>query len=265
MAAAAQSNALSFAYPLNGRRAMTVGGVAILGRIALLVGLAVGLSAVPAALEKSGAPRAATGAEALARLTVPAQAAVSRVLGRDGISYGAVRSARGFRVSNERQGLTAEFSFGGVQVAAGKDRLGLSLRGYGRGAQLVSVVRAAPEATRNRVVYRHDSLSEWWVNGPLGLEQGFTLRTPPGDRRGGPLTLGIDLSGNLSASVEPDATGLRFARSSLRYTGLTASDATGRQLDARLEGSAVRRCFCASTTPAPATRSRSTRSSSRRS
>ena len=31
----------------------------------------------------------------------------------------------------------------------------------------------------NRVVYRHGSLEEWYVNGPLGLEQGFTLGARP--------------------------------------------------------------------------------------
>jgi uncharacterized repeat protein (TIGR01451 family) len=195
-------------------------GVALAGLLALAV--------LPSAFEQGTLRRAAD-------LPPAAQAAVSRVLGRDDHSYRAVSTAAGFKIANTKQGLTARFEAGSVQVRSGVDRLGLSLRSYGYGERLGPVLPAVPRSTSNRISYNRGPLSEWYVNGPLGLEQGFTLRTPPGDRRGGPLTLAIDLSGNLSASVEPDAMGLRFARSSLRYTGLTASDATGRQLDARLE------------------------------
>ena len=31
----------------------------------------------------------------------------------------------------------------------------------------------------NRVTYAHPGLSEWYVNGPLGLEQGFTIPRAP--------------------------------------------------------------------------------------
>jgi hypothetical protein len=53
-------------------------------------------------------------------------------------------------------------------------------------------------------------MTEWWVNGPLGLEQGFTVaRAPQGD---GPLTLLLTLSGELSPRVEPDGKGIRLHR-----------------------------------------------------
>ena len=46
-------------------------------------------------------------------------------------------------------------------------------------------MRDAPAITRrsaksNRVELERGRISEWYVNGPLGLEQGFTLQAPPG-------------------------------------------------------------------------------------
>ena len=34
-----------------------------------------------------------------------------------------------------------------------------------------------------RVEYRRDGLTEWYINGPRGLEQGFTLAAPPAGAR----------------------------------------------------------------------------------
>ena len=61
----------------------------------------------------------------------------------------------------------------------------------------VPVAPAAPTARANRVSYRRGPLTEWYANGPLGLEQGFTLKAPSDRRRSGPLTLALSLSGSL--------------------------------------------------------------------
>ena len=39
------------------------------------------------------------------------------------------------------------------------------------------------------------------MNGPLGLQQGFTLTSRPGTESGKPLTLALALSGELKAEV----------------------------------------------------------------
>jgi len=41
---------------------------------------------------------------------------------------------------------------------------------------LVPLSTASPRANHNRVEYRRGPLPEWYVNGPLGLEQGFTVK-----------------------------------------------------------------------------------------
>ncbi len=94
-----------------------------------------------------------------------------------------------------------------------------------------------PEA--NRLEYRREGLTEWYLNGPLGLEQGFTLAQSPGERRSDPLTLAFILSGNLTASIDPTGRDAILSRADgtayLRYRGLTAHDATGRELRAWMQ------------------------------
>jgi hypothetical protein len=122
-----------------------------------------------------------------------------------------------------------------VQVRAGKERLGLSARAFGYGEPALPLPAVAPRAERNRVFYRRGSLTEWYANGPLGLEQGFTLASAPTARGSGPLTLVLKLTGTLAPALEPSRRGLRFADSSLRFRGLFAADARGRSLPAWLE------------------------------
>ena len=54
----------------------------------------------------------------------------------------------------------------------------------GYGASLRAVGGVAPRAQANRVSYARAGLSEWYVNGPLGLEQGFTIPRAPSAHRG---------------------------------------------------------------------------------
>jgi hypothetical protein len=88
------------------------------------------------------------------------------------------------------------------------------------------------------VEYRRGALTEWYVNGPLGLEQGFTLERAAGNSNGKPLTLSFVLSGNVTASVDAGARSLTLHKDgakAFRYAGLTALDADGRELRAWLE------------------------------
>jgi hypothetical protein len=45
-------------------------------------------------------------------------------------------------------------------------------------------LRIACDARTNRVEYKRGALTEWYINGPPGLEQGFTLAKPPGKANG---------------------------------------------------------------------------------
>ena len=114
--------------------------------------------------------------------------------------------------------------------------LGMRLRAYGYGNRLHAVAAITPIASGNRVIYRHGSLDEWYVNGPLGLEQGFTIAARPGEARVGSLTLELGLSGNARGVVAPGGA-VTFSHDgrSLSYRGLVVTDARGRTLPARLQ------------------------------
>lgn len=171
-------------------------------------------------------------------VAIGAQGAISGALGRDDRSYHAARRPGGFQAANEKQALEIDFSRRGVMVGIGLDRVAFELRAVGYGGALRPVETAVPAATNNRVMYRRGTMTEWYVNGPLGLEQGFTLKSPPVRRQAGPLTLAITVSGDLTPSLEAEGRGLTLARRgkpALTYGCLTATDSTGRELSARLE------------------------------
>ena len=89
--------------------------------------------------------------------------------------------------------------------------MGLSLRAAGFGSSLRTLAAVAPRAAGNRIIYPHGGLSETYANGPLGLEQGFTIARAPAQLAAGPLTLAIAFSGNASASLLHGAQGISFS------------------------------------------------------
>jgi hypothetical protein len=141
--------------------------------------------------------------------------------------------------------LAAEFAQSGVVVRVGDPKgagWGLAFEGYGRNNWTGSPSPAAPQASANRVEYHHGELTEWYVNGPVGLEQGFTLARPPRLAEGHadqPLAIVLALSGDLTASLDSAGTGLTLkqhdGQAVLRYTGLSAQDAAGKPLRCWLE------------------------------
>jgi len=151
----------------------------------------------------------------------------------------------GFEVANPSQGLRARFATGGIEVvpaATGAKgwRWGMRLRAYGYGERLDTPAEAVVSASGNRVEYRYgQGLTEWYVNTPRGIEQGFTLARPPvGARQGRPLELVLAVSGGLVARPAAGDEAIQFVASDgkavLGYRDLHAWDARGRALPARL-------------------------------
>jgi hypothetical protein len=164
------------------------------------------------------------------RLPVAARAPISAALGADSAIFRIADQQRALSASNPAQRLSIGFASAGIHVASGATRVGLSLRAVGFGGALKALGRVAPSAHVNRVRYARGNLSEWYLNGPLGLEQGFTIARRPADHAAGPLTLSIALSGNARAALSADGQSVTFSHASgpaLRYGGLTATDARG--------------------------------------
>jgi hypothetical protein len=90
----------------------------------------------------------------------------------------------------------------------------------------------------NRVEYRRGAVTEWYVNGPLGLEQGFTIASPPPHASGEhELRVDLDIAGDLTPVASGlDVVDLRDARgrTGLRVRNVFASDARGESLAASL-------------------------------
>lgn len=170
----------------------------------------------------------------LSSIPAAAQGSVSAALGRDDSRYWLHGAAGSFHAANSQHALAANFTRQGVEIRSNTARWGLALRGYGYGDVLVGAGHAAPRASKNRVEYARSGLTEWYMNGPLGLEQGFTFRQRPGKTGGRPLTVALALSGNLTAAVDASGSTLtlmrRDGKAALRVVGLMAYDATGREL-----------------------------------
>jgi nucleoside-specific outer membrane channel protein Tsx len=142
-----------------------------------------------------------------------------------------------WRAENRGQHLTVEFDSTAAHFSHPEGSIGVPLTGYGYGDRLEKPAPVAPIGTGNRVEYRRGDLTEWYMNAPPGLEQGFTLRRRPVERRAGePLAITLEITGDLSPEQKDGAVLLRSAKSTvLRYAGLTARDYHGRALPSRLK------------------------------
>jgi len=175
----------------------------------------------------------------LGSLDEAAQSVISETIGRDTRGYRAHASGVGFRVENPRHQLVADFDSKGVAIHAGCTTWRLALRAVGFGNDLKAIDEAVPEERLNRIEYKHKWLSEWYANGPLGLEQGVTVYEPPARRSNQPLTIALVMSGGTAAAVDRSRTGLTLIdydqTPKLRYSGLTAFDSAGVPLRAWIE------------------------------
>jgi hypothetical protein len=197
----------------------------------------------------------------LSSLLLKGQYSISRSLGRVLPGYQFQAQGNGFMAANARHHLDAQFTPAGVKMRSGTARWKLQLRSYGYGNALQPVSAVIPHAKCNRVEYRRGMLTEWYVNGPMGLEQGFTLTQYPASLAGTltgssahgvahrqstienslrqPLSIVLRLSGNLSPIVNQLRSGMtltnRDRREVLRYSGLAAYDSSGKQLQTWLE------------------------------
>jgi hypothetical protein len=159
-----------------------------------------------------------------------AQGPVSAALGSEKPAY----RVAGLEAVNPAQHLRAGFSRHEVTVASGKARLGMTLSAYGYASALGPVGSALPRTRANRVSYAHGALTEWYANGPLGIEQGFDIAARPA-AAAGPLTLSLALSGNLAARLRNGSVLLTGRGTPLRYGNLHATDARGRVLPSSLQ------------------------------
>ncbi|MDI3287363.1 MYXO-CTERM sorting domain-containing protein [Polyangium sp. 15x6] len=158
--------------------------------------------------------------------------------------YAAVSLSPGIlRAENHAQRFAATLDGAGISLSPddGAWKFGMRAAGLGCEGQVTELGAAEPAAEGNRIRYERDELEEWYVNGPLGLEQGFVLRAAPACA--GTKVVAIELGGDLQAElVDEDGDGLGEAlslrdsegRVALGYTDLYVKDAAGKMLPAWL-------------------------------
>ena len=223
-----------------------------LSRMALMLAILCSVGGVPSwaqatsyrAGEKPQQAAANSSAKSLAELPPAALPAISAALGRDDAQYGARKTANGYSAENAPNHLAAQYAAKGVEIRSQHAHFGFEFQGWGYGDHPANKNKAgiAPRANANRVEYPRGALTEWYVNGPLGIEQGFTISRPPvplPDSHHDALDIALRLHGNLSASVEPGRHALALRDQNgvpaLRYGPLLAYDASGRELESWIE------------------------------
>ncbi|WP_438039111.1 MYXO-CTERM sorting domain-containing protein [Sorangium sp. So ce128] len=201
----------------------------------------------PEASERAGLEAKEAPAAGLSSATTPEDlraAYIAAVQGAASEAYAAMVLQPGrLLVENEAQRFATTLDRSGAWVASDDAPWSLSMRAAGLGCEgaVSAVSEAEPEAEGNRVLYRHEGLLAWYLNGPLGLEQGFVIAETPACA--GTKVVTIELGGDLLAELD-DADGdgrgeairLRDAegRAALSYAELLVKDAQGDALPAWL-------------------------------
>lgn len=212
-----------------------------------LCGLAPLVAAVPPAVWASAAPTGSTARVAGHLALLKAQAPADLILMAAHIlreaeeaRYTVRREGDGYGATNLTQGLRVTFTAGGPQLSAlqpGGWRWGLRLTAYGRG-HLQPTVMGLQVADGSSLTYQRNGLTEWYINTPRGLEQGFTVQQRPAGSPGQPVRLALLVSGNLRARPVAGGQVVDFVGPAgavmLRYDGLRAVDARGRIMASHL-------------------------------
>ncbi len=215
------------------RSVVVVALLSVLLGVALSGGLADERASLPGA-----ASSGVSSHKVLTSLPSPAQGPVSAALGADDPAYLVSARGGGFSAASSAQRLSERFGRAGVHLSSGPVQLTVGLRAVGYGSASEAVDSVNPRVSANRVLYQHAGLSEWYANGPLGVEQCFTLERAPAGAPAGPLTLSLALTGNARATLAQDGQSISLSHPgapTLSYGDLSATDARGRTVRSWLE------------------------------
>ena len=113
------------------------------------------------------------------RPALDAQASISAAIGRDQAAYHVAARPAGLPLANPANQFNASLQSGILQLSSGADTWKMSLAGIGYGGTMQAVGAASVTAADNRVDCNYGSIDAWYINGPQGLEQGFTLAPSP--------------------------------------------------------------------------------------
>jgi hypothetical protein len=160
-------------------------------------------------------------------------------------SYHLTKTEAGdFQTTNKAHAMQYAFGAEGLRVksTSGAWTWGLELTGWGYVDAVQTVPVGQPVAQKTRLEYQHGpALTEWYINTAWGLEQGFTLYTPPVTDNPNPnnqIAIELALSGTLQPKLASETTLLLNDtindQTLARYAGLIAYDSEGQTLPAQM-------------------------------
>lgn len=162
-----------------------------------------------------------------------------------GPDYGVREQPGALVMPNPVQGYRAHLTADGVRIeqpGLADGAVPLTLVSYGCADRQQAVARQRPAVRGgagqpSRAEYARGGVTEWYENGALGLEQGFTLASPP-CAGAGPLRFTVAVSGarDLRQAGEGAAARIEMTAGARRliYSDLSARDAAGRPLPVRM-------------------------------
>jgi len=211
--------------------------IAALGVLAVVIVLSLSGSSSPS---RQSAGSAVLAQQSSGGLAETALGPVSAALGAANPAYSVHAGPRGLIARSSPQHLHATFTRMGLSVRSGGLAFGMRLRAVETAGRTRPVGEVTPAASANRVWFSRAGVTEWYANGPLGLEQGFTLSAPARDsaRASAAVSLVMAISHNARPELQADGRALTLhgpGGSSIRYGGLQVSDAGGRVLSGRLQ------------------------------
>ena len=152
--------------------------------------------------------------------------------------------SKGFSMSNPSHSMVIAFTPDGLQVKSAGKTWGMALSGIGSPGLIKPVQQATLINDDGRMLYARGDISEWYVNSPWGVEQGFTIQTAPEGKNRNSLVVELSLSGDLQPVLHGNTMVLADAegRHIVRYTGLQVFDADSKVLPTHLHltGSTLR-------------------------
>lgn len=160
---------------------------------------------------------------------------LAKSLGRDDPSYHIQDEDEYLRSNTSSFGIETKFSDKGVLFSRDGYQVRMSLADS-------DIVRPEKESV-NRVEYKRDGITEWYVNSPFGVEQGFTLHQATKEKDIDDkvvIAIGLELDHRISAQQSKDGTIIQFVNESngkeiLTYSGLFAYDSSGKELPSEMK------------------------------
>lgn len=142
-----------------------------------------------------------------------------------------------WRAFNSTNNLNVDFDGKSIVARSLKDdwRLSMELIQLGEADELKPASKPSVHLKDNRITYDRGNIKEWYINDTKGLEQGFTLDKPLAKEQ---LVLQFALGGDVKPKLIDKGKALQLTTpkgKKLRYEGLKAWDAKGRDLNATLQ------------------------------